>query len=127
MSASTWIAVGAGGALGAMARHGVSRLALHWFGPQFPWGTLAANVAGSFAMGALVVWLARAEAVAPALRAFLTVGLLGAFTTFSTFALDAVALYKDRTLIIAAAYVAASVALSIGGLVAGMAVMRGAS
>jgi CrcB protein len=124
MSLSIWLAVGVGGALGAMARHGVSRAALHYLGPNFPWGTLAANAVGSFIMGVVVVWLARHEPQSPTLRAFLAVGMLGAVTTFSPFALDAVTLYKDRTLTIAAAYVASSVTLSIGGLVAGMAVMR---
>ena len=124
MSGMVWLAVGAGGAIGAMARHGVSRLSLHWLGPNFPWGTLTANVAGSFAMGLVIAWLARHEPHAPALRAFLTVGLLGAFTTFSTFSLDAVSLYRDRTLMIAAAYLGASVVLSIAGLVAGLALGR---
>lgn len=127
MTLSIWLAIGAGGAVGAMARHGVSRAALHYLGPNFPWGTLTVNAVGSFAMGAFIVWLARHEPQTSALRAFLTVGLLGAFTTFSTFALDAVTLAKDRTLTIAGVYVAASVVLSIGGLVAGMVAMRAAS
>ncbi len=127
MTASIWLAIGAGGALGAMARHGVSRAALHLLGPNFPWGTLTVNAVGSFAMGALVVWLARHEPETAALRAFLTIGLLGAFTTFSTFALDAMTLAKDRSLTIAGLYVAASVTLSIGGLVAGVIAMRAAS
>ena len=120
MSAHVWLAVGAGGAIGAMARHGVSRLSLHYLGPNFPWGTLSANVAGSFAMGLLVAWLARHEPQSAALRAFLTVGVLGAFTTFSTFSLDVVTLYRDRTTMIAAAYLLASVILSVAGLVAGL-------
>ncbi len=127
MSASIWLAVGAGGALGAMARHGVSRAAMHWMGPNFPWGTLSANVIGSFAMGVIIAWLARHEPEPSALRAFLTVGVLGAFTTFSTFALDAVSLAKDRSLTIAGIYVAASVVLSIGGLAAGLLAMRAPS
>ena len=127
MTASIWLAIGAGGALGAMARHGVSRVALHLLGPNFPWGTLTVNAVGSFAMGALIVWLARHEPQTTAIRAFLTVGLLGAFTTFSTFALDAMTLAKDRTLTIAGLYVAASVVLSIGGLIVGMIAMRAAS
>ena len=127
MTLSIWLAVGAGGAVGAMARHGVSRTALHLLGPHFPWGTLTVNAVGSFAIGALIVWLARHEPQSAALRAFLTVGLLGAFTTFSTFALDAVTLAKDRTLTIAGLYIAASVFLSIGGLVAGMFAMRATS
>ena len=124
MSAHVWLAVGAGGALGAMARHGVSRLCLHYLGPNFPWGTLTANAAGSCAMGLAIVWLARHEPHSAALRAFLTVGLLGAFTTFSTFSLDVVTLYRDRTVWVAGAYLLASVMLSVGGLVAGLALGR---
>ncbi len=126
MNFPVWLAVGAGGAIGATARYGVSRAALHLFGPNFPWGTLIANVSGSFFMGALIVWLSRHEPAAPALRAFLTVGVLGAFTTFSTFSLDAMVLYRDRSLTIAVLYVAASVSLSIAGLAAGMAAFRAA-
>lgn len=119
-----WMAVAAGGALGAMARHGVSRLSFHLLGPNFPWGTLAANVTGSFVMGLVIVWLASREPNSPALRAFLTVGLLGAFTTFSTFSLDVVTLYRDRTLMIAGAYLFASVILSILGLLSGLGIGR---
>jgi len=115
-----WLAVGAGGAIGAMARHGVSRAALHLMGPNFPWGTLAANISGSFAMGLLIVWLSRHEPQSAAMRAFLTVGLLGAFTTFSTFSLDVVTLYRDRTMMIAGAYLLASVILSVAGLLGGL-------
>jgi fluoride exporter len=124
MGAHIWLAVAAGGAVGAMARHGVSRAALHLLGPNFPWGTLAANIAGSFAMGLFIVWLSAREPACPALRAFLTVGLLGAFTTFSTFSLDVVTLYRDRTLMIAGTYLLASVILSVGGLLAGLALGR---
>lgn len=119
-----WMAVAAGGAVGAMARHGVSRAALHLLGPNFPWGTLAANIGGSFAMGLLIVWLSRHEPQSAALRAFLTVGVLGAFTTFSTFSLDVVTLYRDRTLVIAGAYLLASVILSVSGLAAGLLIGR---
>ncbi len=119
-----WLAVASGGALGAMARYGVSRAAVHLLGPNFPWGTIAANVTGSFAMGFLIVWLARTEPHSAAMRAFLTVGLLGAFTTFSTFSLDVVTLYRDRTLTIAGAYLAASVILSVIGLLGGMTLGR---
>lgn len=127
MTMSIWLAVAAGGALGAMARHGVSQMAMKFLGPQFPWGTLTANVAGSFAMGAVIVWLARHEPQTSAMRAFLTVGLLGAFTTFSTFALDAVTLYKDRSVTVVGVYVLASVFLSIVGLISGMAFLRGST
>ncbi len=124
MTPHVWLAIGAGGALGAMARHGVSRLCLYLLGPNFPWGTLTVNAAGSFVMGLVIVWLSRHEPQSAAMRAFLTVGVLGAFTTFSTFSLDAVALYRDRTAMIAASYLLASVLLSVGGLVAGLALGR---
>ena len=124
MGGYIWLAIAAGGALGALARHGVSRTAIHLLGPNFPWGTLAANVAGSFVMGLVVVWLVGREPSSPALRAFLTVGLLGAFTTFSTFSLDVVTLHRDRTLIIAGAYLLASVIFSVSALLAGLAIGR---
>ena len=119
-----WVAVAAGGAIGAMARHGVSKVSLHLLGPNFPWGTLSANIVGSFAMGLVIIWLAAREPHSPAMRAFLTVGLLGAFTTFSTFSLDVVTLYRDRTIYDAGAYLLASVVLSVAGLGLGLIVGR---
>jgi len=119
-----WPAIAAGGAIGAMARHGVSRLSLQLLGPNFPWGTLTANISGSFIMGCMIVWLSRHEPQSAALRGFLTVGLLGAFTTFSAFSLDVVTLYRDRTLMIAGAYLLASILLSVFGLLAGLGVGR---
>lgn len=124
MGAYIWLAVAAGGAIGAVTRNVVSRMAMHLLGPNFPWGTLTVNIVGSFAMGLMIVWLAHREPASPALRAFLTVGLLGAFTTFSTFSLDLVTLYRDRTLMIAGAYLCASFILSVGGLLAGLALGR---
>ena len=124
MSANIWLAVAAGGAIGAVGRNAVSRAAMHLLGPNFPWGTLTVNVAGSFVMGLFIVWLSHREPASAALRAFLTVGLLGAFTTFSTFSLDVVTLYRDRTLMIAGAYLLASVILSVAGLLAGLALGR---
>ncbi len=119
--AQLWIAVGVGGALGALARHGVGLVALRALGPNFPWGTLTVNVAGGFAMGLFIAWAAAREPQSALLRSFIAAGLLGGFTTFSTFALDAVMLWRDRSAGAAALYVAASVALSIGALLAGMA------
>lgn len=121
---NVWLAVASGGAVGALARHGAGRLALHWFGPGFPWGTFFVNVFGSFLMGALIVWLSLREPVSPALRAFLSVGLLGAFTTFSTFSLDAVTLIREKAALEAGVYVAGSVGLAVAGLLAGMALAR---
>ncbi len=119
-----WLAVAGGGALGALARHGVNAASLRLLGPAFPWGTLIVNVAGSFVMGLLIVWFSLREPVAPALRAFLTVGVLGAFTTFSTFSLDVVTLVRDKAILEAGLYMAASVSVAIGALFAGMALAR---
>ena len=119
-------AVGAGGAIGAIARYGVARATIHAFGAGFPIGTLLVNVIGSFAMGALTHWfLSRGDDFI--LRSFLLIGCLGAFTTFSTFSLDAVTLFRDRTISIAAIYVLLSIALSIGGFVIGFSMFRSGS
>lgn len=119
-----WLAVAFGGAIGALGRYAVFRAAVAVLGPHFPWGTLFVNVFGSAAMGAIVVWLARTEPHSANLRLFLAVGLLGAFTTFSTFALDAITLYRDRSGMIAALYVGGSVVGAIAGLLAGIAIAR---
>lgn len=119
-SATTWIAVGFGGALGAMARHGVSLVALRALGPNFPWGTLSVNIAGGFAMGLFIAWMSAREPQTAILKNFVAVGLFGGFTTFSAFALEAVTLWRDRSAGVAALYIAASVALSIGALLAGL-------
>lgn len=124
MGIQIWLWVAFGGALGAIGRFGVTRASVHYLGNNFPWGTLAANVSGSVAMGFAIIWLSRHEPANSSLRAFLAVGLLGAFTTFSTFALDAVMLFRDRSELIAIAYVTASMALSIGGILAGIFVGR---
>ncbi|MEO0881011.1 MAG: CrcB family protein, partial [Pseudomonadota bacterium] len=102
----------------------VNAASLRLLGPAFPWGTLIVNVAGSFVMGLLIVWFSLREPVAPALRAFLTVGVLGAFTTFSTFSLDVVTLVRDKAILEAGLYMAASVSVAIGALFAGMALAR---
>lgn len=111
--------VALGGAVGAVARHGVNIGAGRLLGPGFPAGTLAVNIAGSFLMGLLVVVLAgRGNALAP----LLMTGALGGFTTFSAFSLDTVTLWQRGQGAVALAYVAASVGLSLAALLAGLAV-----
>ncbi len=122
-----WIAIGLGGALGALARHGVIVLSMRILGPSFPWGTLAVNVVGGLLMGLFISWLTAREPHDALLRSFVATGLLGGFTTFSAFALDAVTLWRDRSLTVAALYVAASVALSIAALLAGLSAGKGFS
>ncbi|MBB4153792.1 CrcB protein [Sphingomonas jinjuensis] len=112
-----------GGAFGAGARHLVGRAMLGWLGPAFPWGTLSINIAGSLLMGVLVGTLARFQ-LGDNWRLFLAVGVLGGFTTFSSFSLDAVTLAERGQLIAAGAYVIASVTVSIAALVAGLAAAR---
>ena len=115
------IAVAAGGALGALSRWGAGQAAAR-AGLDAFWATAAVNVVGSFGLGALAsLILARGGALAP----FLLVGFFGAFTTFSTFALDAVALSEGRGLLAAFAYVATSVALGIAAFAGGVALSRG--
>lgn len=118
------LAIAAGGALGAVGRYLVMIQAGHWFGTGFPFGTLAVNVIGSFALGVLAELMALAWSPPQELRALLVVGVLGAFTTFSTFSLD-VALQVERgTLGISALYILVSVVASIGALFAGLHAVR---
>ena len=118
------LAVAAGGALGAVGRHFVNTAAVHWFGTGFPWGTLAVNVVGSFAMGLIVELSALVWSPGLQLRAFLTVGILGAFTTFSTFSLDVAVLYERGALGLAAGYIVLSVVLSVVALFGALALVR---
>lgn len=108
-----------GGGIGAALRHGVNRLALAWFGPGFPVGTMIVNVLGSLLMGLLVTLLAEGPAASQNLRLFLATGLLGGFTTFSAFSLDALTLWERGQPGAAAAYVLGSVLLSLAGIALG--------
>ena len=117
-----YLQVALGGAVGATARYGVNRAAMAAIGPGFPWATLIVNVVGSFLMGALAVILSRlGNAWAP----LLMTGLLGGFTTFSAFSLDALTLWQRGAHVAGSAYVAASVGLSLIAIVAGLAFARG--
>lgn len=114
-----------GGGIGSVLRLGVYHLARLWTPPQLPWGTLAVNVAGGLAAGLAAGWmLARQGGGASPAYLFLVTGVLGGFTTFSAFSLDAVLLWEKGHAGAAAAYVAASVLLSILGVAAGMSLAR---
>lgn len=89
------IAIAAGGALGAVLRYWVSTAIYAWAGRSFPWGTLAVNVLGSLIMGLLTVWLLERLTQSTEWRAFLLIGLLGAFTTFSAFSIETLALVEQ--------------------------------
>lgn len=124
MQVQVLAAIAFGGALGAVARYlAVAQVAL-WSGPGFPFGTLTVNVAGSFAMGIIAELSALVWSPSPELRGFLTIGFLGAFTTFSAFSLDTVLLYERGELLLCAAYVAASVVLSVGAFFAAVILLR---
>ncbi|GBF26544.1 putative fluoride ion transporter CrcB [bacterium MnTg02] len=119
------LAVGAGGAFGAIARYLVSVSAVHLLGLNFPYGTLAVNVLGSLVMGVLIETMALAWTVSTEARLFMVVGFLGAFTTFSTFSLDFAVLYERGRLDLCALYLSLSVLLSIGALFLGLFIVRG--
>ncbi|WP_279478498.1 fluoride efflux transporter CrcB [Aureimonas sp. SK2] len=116
--------VALGGALGSMARYGVAVAAARWLGLGFPYGTLFVNVTGSFAMGVLVEVLTRHLAATPELRVFLAVGVLGGYTTFSSFSLDAIALWEGGNQGVAVLYVGLSLVVGLLALAAGMALVR---
>ncbi len=118
------LAVAAGGAVGAVGRYLIAAQALRLLGPNFPWGTLTVNVLGSFAMGVIVELSALRMSLSPPSRAFLVVGLLGGFTTFSAFSLDVSVLLERNEVGRAALYALMSVVLSVGALFAGLAVTR---
>ena len=114
-----------GGGIGSALRFGVGRISLALVGPNYPAGTLAVNLGGCFLMGALTGWLAyRDFGVDQSTKLFLTTGILGGFTTFSAFALDAVALWERGDSASAGTYVLASVVGSLVGLFAGLYLMR---
>jgi CrcB protein len=120
-----YLIVFAGGGIGAALRHFFNVWFARLFGTTFPYATLFENVTGSLAMGLLVATFAFKSDIPQHLRLFLTTGILGGYTTFSTFSLDTAVLYeRGDNLGMAALYVLLSVALSIGGLFAGLAVVR---
>ncbi|WP_417412846.1 fluoride efflux transporter CrcB [Hoeflea sp.] len=109
-----------GGGFGAVSRHLSGMAVMRAAGPGFPWGTMVVNIIGSFIMGCLIAWLARRSSGDADLRLLLATGFLGGFTTFSAFSLDAVTLYERGALTAAAAYVIASVTVSILALFGGL-------
>jgi CrcB protein len=118
------VVVAVGGALGAVSRYVVYVLAGLLLGTGFPYGTLIVNIVGSFVMGVLVEGMALAWTIPEQARLFLTVGILGAFTTFSTFSLDVAVLYERGRLDLTAFYIVTSVVCSVGALFTGLYVVR---
>ena len=125
-----FLLVGLGGAFGSMARYGVgiaaARLAPQaGVGASWPWGTLTVNVVGGLLMGLLAGWLSlRAGAGQDSVRLFAAVGVMGGFTTFSAFSLEAVLMIERRQFGLAAAYVGVSVVCAVAALFLGLMVAR---
>ena len=120
----TYLLVFIGGGLGSTLRFAISVASARAFGAHFPWGTFLINISGSTVMGLIAGYLAfKGEASQP-WRLFLMTGMLGGYTTFSAFSLDAGLLYERGEIGLALAYVLGSVLLSIAGLFAGLALVR---
>ncbi len=122
MSSILYVALG--GAIGASARHLLGGMISRAAWPAFPYATLSANVVGSFLMGILVAWLAARSSGDSAWRLFIGVGLLGGFTTFSSFSLDAILMLEKKAYGAFAAYVGGSVILSLLALMLGLMLAR---
>jgi fluoride exporter len=113
--------VGAG--IGGMLRHAVNQAAVI-FGWTFPWHTLLVNVSGCLLMGAVAGWFAFRGASGQDIQLFLTTGILGGFTTFSAFSLDAALLWERGQVLSAALYIGGSVVLSVACVFLGLALTR---
>lgn len=113
-----------GGGVGAALRHGINLVSARALGTAFPYGTLTINITGSLIMGLVAAYFAFKGDASQHWRLFLTTGILGGYTTFSAFSLDAALLYERGEVGMAAVYVIASVAISIAGLFAGFAIVR---
>ena len=118
------LAVALGGAVGALARFFCTNMFAKALGAGFPYGTLFVNVAGSFAMAVVVELLAAKLSAHSELRAFLAVGLLGSFTTFSSFSHEVATLYERGHMLAAGGYIGASLSMSLIALFSGLWVTR---
>jgi CrcB protein len=119
-----YVVVFVGAGLGGMLRHFMNILVARFAGTHFPMHTLVINVTGSMVMGMIAAWFAIKGGAASHTRLFLATGILGGYTTFSAFSLDAVLLWERHDYLLAAYYVGGSVVLSLLGLAAGLWVMR---
>lgn len=117
-------AIAGGGAIGALLRFWISNGVYGVMGRDFPYGTLAVNVIGSFAMGVGFIFLVERAALAPEWRAFLLVGLLGALTTFSTFSIETLNLIESGALTKATINMVGSVVVCVSAVWAGVLLAR---
>ena len=112
----SYLVVFVGAGIGGAMRHGMNIGVARLMGSHFPWHTLVINILGSIVMGLLTAWFAERVGAAGHLRLFLATGIMGGFTTFSAFSLDAVLLWERNEHLLAVLYVGGSVAGSIAGL-----------
>ncbi len=120
----SYLIVFLGAGIGGTMRHGINLAVTRAFGTHFPLGIMVINVAGCLAMGLIAGWFALRGQAGQEWRLFLTTGILGGFTTFSAFSLDAAVLWERGELGLATLYVGGSVALSLAAVFAGLWVMR---
>ena len=120
----SYLLVFVGGGLGAALRHAVNTLCARLLGTHFPFGTFLINISGSLVMGLIAGYLAFKGQASQPWRLFIMTGVLGGYTTFSAFSLDAALLYERGEIGLAVAYVLGSVALALAGLAAGLALVR---
>lgn len=118
------MAVAVSGAIGSVMRYLVGIGAGRLFGTDFPWGTLIINITGSFVMGLFAGLFATRWNLPQAMRIFLTVGICGGYTTFSTFSLDSFYLIERGELAATAVYMIGSAVLSVGALIGAMHLVR---
>jgi fluoride exporter len=118
--------IAAGGAAGALARYAASVLASPTV-DGFPWATFGVNITGCFLVGVLMAWLARRPKRGPLPRLFLGVGVLGGFTTFSTYTVEAEQLLADRQVLLALVYLFGTLAAALVAVTTGLAVVRAPS
>jgi fluoride exporter len=119
-----YILVFIGGGLGSTLRHTINMVCARLLGTAFPYHTFIINITGSTVMGLIAGYLAFKGGASQPWRLFLMTGILGGYTTFSAFSLDAAMLYEKGEIGLAALYVVGSVVLSIAGLFAGLALVR---
>ena len=120
----SYLIVFIGGGLGAALRHGVNHASLAYLGPNYPYGTLFVNIVGGLLMGVFIELFLVKGGGSQEFRLFLTTGILGGFTTFSAFSLDAALMWQRSDYAALGTYVGASVLLSIVALFLGMAAVR---
>jgi CrcB protein len=124
MQLGVLLAVAVGGGLGSLLRYFVAGAVQSASWPGFPWGIFVVNITGGLAMGIIVEMAALRISLTPEVRSFLTIGVLGGYTTFSTYSLDSVLLIQRGAYVSAAAYIIGSVVLSILALFAGLWLVR---